>query len=43
MPVVIEGRAYAGLVAIAIAVGIFASLAALRRALKVDPALAFAG
>lgn len=43
MPVVIEGRAYAGLVAIAIAVGVFASLAALRRALKVDPALAFAG
>lgn len=43
MPVVIEGPAYVGLLAIAIVVGVFASLAALRRALKVDPALAFAG
>jgi len=43
MPVVIEGRAYVGLLAIAIIVGVFSSLAALRRALKVDPALAFAG
>jgi putative ABC transport system permease protein len=43
MPVVIEGTAYVGLAAIAIAVGVISSLAALRRALRVDPALAFAG
>jgi len=43
VPVTITGSAYLALPLIAVAVGILASLAALRRAVKVDPALAFAG
>jgi putative ABC transport system permease protein len=43
VPVTIPAGAYAALAAIAIAVGFVASLAALRRAVQVDPALAFAG
>ena len=43
MPVVIETSAYVLLPLIAIAVGVLASVAALRRAIGVDPALAFAG
>jgi putative ABC transport system permease protein len=43
MPVTIGGGAYAVLGAVAIAVGLLSSLAALRRVMRVDPALAFAG
>lgn len=43
MPVVIETSAYVALALIAVVVGVLASLAALRRAIGVDPALAFAG
>jgi putative ABC transport system permease protein len=43
MPVVIETSAYVALPLIAVVVGVLASLAALRRAIGVDPALAFAG
>jgi putative ABC transport system permease protein len=43
MPVVIETSAYIALPVIAVIVGVLASLAALRRAIGVDPALAFAG
>ena len=43
LPVVIEPSAYIGLPIAAIAIGILASAAAMRRATKVDPALAFAG
>jgi putative ABC transport system permease protein len=43
MPVTISAGAYLGLLAVAAAVGVVASLAALRRAVAVDPALAFEG
>ena len=43
MKVEVPARAYAELLAVAILAGAVASLAALRRALKIDPALAFAG
>jgi putative ABC transport system permease protein len=43
MPVVIDSSAYLALSLIALVVGVLASLAALRRAVGVDPALAFAG
>jgi putative ABC transport system permease protein len=43
LPVTITASAYLALPAIALGVGILASLLALRRALVVDPALAFAG
>lgn len=43
VPVTIEPAAYVALPFIAIVVGALASLAALRRAVRVDPALAFAG
>jgi putative ABC transport system permease protein len=43
IPVVIEPGAYAALPLLAIATGILASLAAMRRAIRVDPALAFSG
>ena len=43
LPVVIEPAAYVGLPIAALAIGILASLAAMRRATKVDPALAFSG
>jgi len=39
----IYARAYAALFAIAVSVGLLASVAGLRRAVKVDPALAFGG
>jgi putative ABC transport system permease protein len=43
MRVEVPARAYLELVIVAVAAGAVASLAALRRALKIDPALAFAG
>ena len=43
LPVQIQSRAYVELVAIAVAVGLLASLGALRRAVAVDPAAAFGG
>ena len=43
LPIVIEPAAYLALPVIAIAVGIIASLAAMRRVMTVDPALAFSG
>ena len=43
MTVVMPMRAYLALPAIAIAVGLLASVAGLRRAVAVDPALAFGG
>jgi putative ABC transport system permease protein len=43
MPVVIERGVYLALPLIAVVVGVLASLPALRRAIRVDPALAFAG
>jgi len=43
LPIVIEPAAYLVLPLIAIAVGIVASLAAMRRVISVDPALAFSG
>jgi len=43
MPVTISLGAYLVLAAVAIAVGLLSSLAALRRVVRVDPALAFAG
>ncbi|HSD23069.1 MAG TPA: ABC transporter permease, partial [Solirubrobacterales bacterium] len=43
LPVVIEPAAYVLLGVIAVLVGVLASLAAMRRAIKVDPALAFSG
>ena len=43
MKVEVPARAYAELLAVALLAGAVASLAALRRALKIDPALAFAG
>lgn len=43
LPIVIEPGAYVALPLLAILIGILASLAAMRRALKVDPALAFSG
>jgi putative ABC transport system permease protein len=43
LPIVIEPAAYLTLPVIAIVVGIIASLAAMRRAITVDPALAFSG
>jgi putative ABC transport system permease protein len=43
LPVVTEGRAIVVLMIVAAVVGVLSSLAALRRALAVDPALAFAG
>jgi putative ABC transport system permease protein len=39
----IPGGAYVSLVAVALAVGLLSSLAGLRRAVRVDPALAFGG
>jgi putative ABC transport system permease protein len=43
LPIVIESAAYLALPAIAILVGVIASLAAMRRVMTVDPALAFSG
>ncbi len=43
MRVEVPARAYVELVAVAVGAGAIASLAALRRAVKIDPALAFAG
>jgi putative ABC transport system permease protein len=43
MPVTIGAGAYVVLAAVALAVGLLSSLAALRRVVRVDPALAFAG
>ena len=43
IPVVIESSAYFALPVLAVVIGILASLAAMRRAMRVDPALAFAG
>jgi putative ABC transport system permease protein len=43
LPIVIEPGAYVALPLFALVAGIVASLAAVRRAMKVDPALAFAG
>ncbi len=43
MKVEVPARAYAELLVVAVLAGAVASLAALRRALKIDPALAFAG
>jgi putative ABC transport system permease protein len=43
LPVDITAQAYLALPAIAMLVGVLSSLAALRRAVGVDPALAFAG
>ncbi len=43
LPVIIEPSAYIALPLVAAAVGIVASLAAMRRAMRVDPALAFSG
>jgi putative ABC transport system permease protein len=43
LPVTIETSAYLVLPAIAVIIGSLASLAALRRAVSVDPAIAFAG
>jgi putative ABC transport system permease protein len=43
IPVDFQGSAVATLLAVAAAVGVLASLAALRRTLRVDPALAFGG
>ena len=41
--IVIAASAYALLAAVAVAVGLIASLAGLRRAIGVDPAIAFGG
>lgn len=43
LPVTIDAAAYLLLPAIAVTVGVLASIAALRRAIAVDPALAFSG
>lgn len=43
LPIVIESSAYLALPLVAVAVGVIASLAAIRRAMSVDPALAFSG
>lgn len=43
LPVVIESDAYIALPVAAVVIGVLASLAAMRRAMKVDPALAFSG
>lgn len=43
MPVAIQPEAYVALPVVALVVGVLASLAAVRRVTKVDPALAFAG
>jgi putative ABC transport system permease protein len=43
LPIVIEPAAYLALPVIAILVGVIASLAAMRRVMTVDPALAFSG
>jgi putative ABC transport system permease protein len=43
LPIVIEPAAYLALPLIAIVVGVIASLAAMRRVMTVDPALAFSG
>ncbi len=43
LPIVIERGAYLALPLVAVAVGVIASLAAVRRAMRVDPALAFSG
>lgn len=43
LPIVIESGAYLALPLVAVAVGVIASLAAVRRAMRVDPALAFSG
>lgn len=43
MPVAIQAQAYVALPMVALVVGLLASLAAVRRVTKVDPALAFAG
>lgn len=43
LPIVIEPEAYFALPLVAIVIGIVASLAAMRRAMRVDPALAFSG
>jgi putative ABC transport system permease protein len=43
LPIVIEPAAYLALPVIAIVVGVLASLAAMRRVMTVDPALAFSG
>ena len=41
LPVTITGTTYLGLIAVAVVIGLVASFAALRRAIGVDPALAF--
>jgi putative ABC transport system permease protein len=43
LPVTIDATAYLLLPAIAVTVGVLASIAATRRAIAVDPALAFSG
>ena len=43
LPVVIESSAYVALPVTAVVIGVLASLVAMRRAMKVDPALAFSG
>src|SRR5512133_2028557 len=43
LPIVIESSAYLALPLVAVAVGVVASLAAVRRAMRVDPALAVSG
>lgn len=43
LPIVIEPGAYLALPLVAVVVGVIASLAAVRRAMRVDPALAFSG
>jgi len=43
LPIVITGAAYLALPVVALVVGLLASLVALRRTLRVDPALAFGG
>jgi putative ABC transport system permease protein len=43
LPITIERGAYLALPVVAIVVGVVASLAAVRRAMRVDPALAFSG
>lgn len=43
LPVVIETDAYVALPVVAVVIGVLASLAAMRRAMRVDPALAFSG
>lgn len=43
LPITIESGAYLALPLVAVVVGVVASLAAIRRAMKVDPALAFSG